>query len=186
MTQKQVMTEKETMQEYVVLVNVEGKEVGTSDKLRAHQDGVLHRAFSVFLVNSKGKMLLQQRTWSKYHSAGLWSNTCCSHPRPEESLAEAVQRRLREEMGIACATHEVFQFTYQTDLENGLSEHEYDHVFLGMYEGSPLPNEQEVADWKWMEFSRLQEDLKQHPQNYTYWFRLCLDRVLTHVPQMSP
>lgn len=165
------------MEEYVVLVDEKDREIGTQEKLQAHVDGALHRAFSVFIFNDRGEMLLQQRHPDKYHSGGLWSNACCSHPRPGESVADAARRRLHEEMGIRCALRPAFQFVYQTRLGD-LYEHEYDHVFLGCFNGDPEPDQNEVADWRWASADALRRDVAAHPERYTYWFRLALNRVL--------
>lgn len=166
------------MSEYVVLVNERDEEVGVQEKLRAHVEGKLHRAFSVFVFNEQGQLLLQQRHPAKYHSGGLWSNTCCSHPRPGEPVAEAAQRRLQEEMGIACALDRRFGFVYRSRLDGGLYEHEYDHVFVGRYDGAPAPHCDEVAHWRWVHPEALRADVAAHPGRYTYWFRLVYERVL--------
>lgn len=161
-----------------MLVDQEGNERGTMEKLEAHRRGELHRAFSIFVFNAQGELLLQRRALDKYHSGGLWSNTCCSHPRPGEPLSAAVQRRLVEEMGFQCPLSHRFSFIYRIDFHNGLSEHEYDHVFLGHYEGDPNPNPQEVAAWCWMAPAALQRAIAAEPARYTYWLRQSLERVL--------
>lgn len=166
------------MDEYVVLVNEQDEEVGLKEKVQAHVEGVLHRAFSVFVFNTEGALLLQQRHPDKYHSGGLWSNTCCSHPRPGEPVEAAVRRRLNEEMGITCDVQRAFGFVYKSALDRGLYEHEYDHVFIGRYDDDPSPNPQEVAHWRWAAPEALRQDVAAHPERYTYWFRLVLDRVL--------
>jgi len=168
------------MKEYVVLVNEQDEQVGVREKLRAHVDGTLHRAFSVFVFNSDGNLLLQQRHPGKYHSGGLWSNTCCSHPRPGEAVEAAAQRRLQEEMGFDCGLERLFGFVYKTQLDHDLYEHEYDHVFVGRYDGAPIPNDVEVSGWRWVRPEVLRSSVAEDPRRYTYWFRLALDRVLTH------
>ena len=165
------------MEERVVLVNESDEEVGVGEKLRVHRDGALHRALSVFLVNADGALLLQRRHPAKYHSGGLWSNTCCSHPRPGEPVAEAATRRLREEMGISCPLTPAFSFIYEADLGE-LREHEYDHVFVGSWEGSPEPDPREVSEWRWMGADDVRADVAAHPERYTFWFRHVLDDVL--------
>ncbi|MFA5047719.1 MAG: isopentenyl-diphosphate Delta-isomerase [Patescibacteria group bacterium] len=157
------------------LVDKNGQRIGSIDKLEAHRLGQLHEAFSVFIFNSKNELLLQQRNKEKYHSAGLWSNTVCSHPKFEEDLNQAVQRRLREEIGFIAPTKEIFSFIYKSDFENGLSEHEFDHVFIGYYDGSPIPDPQEVMDYKWQTIPDLKEDLSKNPDNYTTWFRKIIE-----------
>ncbi len=168
------------MEDTVILVDESGAEVGVAEKMAAHRTARLHRAFSIFIFHPDGRMLLQQRAAGKYHSAGLWTNACCSHPRPGESTADAAHRRLQEEMGFDCELEEIFHFTYQARLDNGLSEHEYDHVFIGAFDGTPSPNPDEAGDWKWIAVDELQQDVQSHPEQYTHWFRLALDRVLYH------
>ena len=170
------------MDEYVVLVNERDEEVGVREKLQAHLDGTLHRAISVFLFNDEGDLLLQQRHPDKYHSGGLWSNTCCSHPRPDEPIEAAAQRRLQEEMGVVCDLQRVFGFVYRSKLDLHLYEHEYDHVFVGLFNGTPAPNQAEVTSWRWATTDALRKDVAEHPDWYTYWFRLVLDRVLKSRP----
>jgi isopentenyl-diphosphate delta-isomerase len=166
--------------EHVVLVDNLDKEIGTIDKLEAHQKGLLHRAFSIFIFNSKGEMLLQQRAFSKYHSAGLWTNSCCSHPYPNESILDAAHRRLFEEMGLQTSLHEIFSFIYHEKLDNGLSEHELDHVLIGHCDEPPVINTDEVANWKYVTTANLLTDVKENPTTYTIWFRIALDKVLQH------
>ena len=168
------------MQEHVILVDHTGREIGIQEKIQAHRDGQLHSAFSVFVFNAVGELLLQRRAQTKYHSGGLWTNTCCSHPRPGENHHHAARRRLHEEMGFDCDLKEIFSFTYHTQLDNSLFEHELDHVFVGHYSGQPIPNPDEVDDWKWMDISALRHDVRRNPQDYTYWFKLALDRVVEH------
>ena len=162
--------------EKVVLVNKEDKEIGTEEKIKAHLEGKLHRAFSILLFNKKGELLIQKRAKTKYHSGGLWANTCCSHPRPKENLKEATKRRLKEEMGINCNLKEVFSFIYKAKIGK-LIEHEFDHVFFGKFDGTPRPNKKEVADWKWIKLTDLQADIKKNPQKYTPWFKIILKKI---------
>lgn len=166
------------MEERVILVDENDHEIGTQEKLTAHREGTLHRAFSLFVFNSQGRLLLHKRAANKYHSAGLWANTCCSHPRPQERVEAAVHRKLHSEMGFDCNVKEVFQFIYRVQFRNQLFEHELDHVFLGMYEGDPVPNPDEVEDWKWVDREELRKDLDANPETYAYWLRVCFDRVL--------
>ncbi len=174
------------MEEYVVLVNERDEALGVAEKLRVHREGTLHRAFSVFVFNTEGSLLLQQRHPAKYHSGGLWSNTCCSHPRPGEAVAAAARRRLQEEMGFDCELRRVFGFVYRVRFDGDLSEHEYDHVFVGLFDGSPVPDAAEVAAWRWVRPEALRRDVARRPDRYTYWFRLALDRVLACRPGGAP
>jgi farnesyl-diphosphate farnesyltransferase len=167
-----------TVSEEVILVNEKDEVVGVEEKIKTHQLGALHRAFSIFIFNSEGQLLLQKRTSTKYHSKGLWSNTCCGHPRLNESTREASRRRLREEMGFDCDVKEVLQFVYHAKLEDGLIEHEYDHVFVGTFEGNPVPDENEVDDWKWVSLASLKTDLEENSEIYTCWFKIALDPLL--------
>ncbi len=164
-------------EEQVVLVNQHDEAVGTMGKLRAHQEGVLHRAFSVFLFDEQGRLLLQRRSAGKYHSAGLWTNTCCSHPRPQESVREAAMRRLREEMGITAELEPQFSFIYRAVLGNGLQEHELDHVLFGTYSGAAFPDPNEADAWKYIHPDELDADMRQHPDHYTVWLRICWAQV---------
>ncbi len=173
------------MSDQVVLVDQEGRPVGTADKMAAHRQALLHRAFSVFVFDSQGRMLIQRRNRSKYHSGGLWSNTCCSHPRPGEGVAEAAHRRLQEEMGFDCDLREVLQFTYRAEFDNGLTEHEYDHVLLGTFDGSPAPDPAEVEDWEWVAPAELLARMEEHPGQYTPWFRLIAERVIDALEEMD-
>ena len=166
------------MQEHVVLVDRTGREIGTQEKMQAHREGKLHSAFSVFIFNDVGELLLQKRAHTKYHSGGLWTNTCCSHPRPGETYPLAAKRRLDEEMGFDCELTELFSFIYHTQLDNDLFEHELDYVFVGHYNGQPTSDPSEVDDWKWMNINALKQDIQEKPENYTYWFKLILDRVI--------
>lgn len=162
------------MNEMVVLVDELNNETGVMDKLGAHLSGRLHRAVSVFIFNSRGEMLLQQRAAGKYHSAGLWSNTCCSHPRPGEPIEEAAHRRLFEEMGLKCGLQEIFTFIYKADLENNLTEFEFDHVFSGICDDVPQPDPEEVAAWKYVPVADVEKDVAANPDHYSAWFKICL------------
>jgi farnesyl-diphosphate farnesyltransferase len=162
--------------EKVVLVNQDDQAIGTEEKLAAHIKGALHRAFSVFIFNSSHQLLLQRRTTTKYHSRGLWSNTCCGHPRPDETIEQASRRRLKEEMGFDSKLTKLFDFVYRAELEDGLIEYEYDHVLFGYFNGTPTPNCNEVAEWQWMDLEALRLDLQNRPESYTYWFRKSLNQ----------
>lgn len=166
------------MPEEVILVDEHNEPLGTSEKLAAHRTGDLHRAFSIFIFNAQGEMLLHRRAEGKYHSGGLWTNACCSHPQPEEATEAAAHRRLQEEMGFDTELEEVFQFTYRAVFENDLIEHEYDHVFVGTYDGDPEPDPAEVGDWAWVDLAELERDLEKRPERYTPWFRKVAERVI--------
>ena len=166
------------MNEMVILVDKNDKEIGTEEKIKTHKEGKLHRAFSIFIFNSKGEMLLQKRAKSKYHSGGLWSNACCSHPRPGENLEQATHRRLKEEMGLVCDLQKAFHFVYKTNLDNNLTEYEFDHVFIGEYDGEVKINQNEAEDFKWVSIDALKEDVEKTPENYTVWFKTALSEVL--------
>jgi isopentenyl-diphosphate delta-isomerase len=167
--------------EQIVLVDENDNEIGTGEKLQVHLEGKLHRALSVFLFNEKNELLIQQRAFSKYHSGGLWSNTCCSHPRPDESAHDAATRRLFEELGIRSPLHKIFHFTYKANLDKQLIEHEFDHVFLGKYQGEVSPNPDEIHAWKWIDLRALKRDMKDRPEMYTFWFKTILTRVESHL-----
>jgi isopentenyl-diphosphate Delta-isomerase len=169
----------------VVLVDTEDREIGTMEKLQAHQEGVLHRAFSIFIFNSRGEMLIHQRAEGKYHSAGLWTNACCSHPASGEDLAVALKRRLKEEMHMQADMFELFSFVYKAELENGLTEHEFDHVVYGISDSIPFPNPEEVQAWKYVSIAELHADVEKNPMHYTEWFKLCYQRVLDHMDLSS-
>jgi isopentenyl-diphosphate delta-isomerase len=166
------------MTEEVILVDEHDRELGAAEKLSVHRTGQLHRAISVFVMNRAGDMLIQQRAYGKYHSGGLYSNTCCSHPRPGESTGAAARRRLREEMGIVCPLKPAFTFMYRTDFGNGLIEHELDHVFVGQFDGEPSPDPAEVASWAWRSVSDLAADIERRPDAYTFWFKQIYRRVV--------
>jgi isopentenyl-diphosphate Delta-isomerase len=163
--------------EEVILVNGQDEPVGTMEKMAAHYEAALHRAFSVFLFNDKGEMLLQQRAKQKYHSGGLWTNACCSHPRPGEETIDAARRRLNEEMGIRTQLQKIFDFTYKADFDNGLTEHEYDHVFTGNYGGEIKPNKDEVQDYCYKTMEEIRTSLQSHPHKYTAWFHIAFPKV---------
>jgi len=165
--------------EQVILVNERDEVLGSMEKMQAHENGLLHRAISVFIFNSKKQLLLQQRALHKYHSAGLWSNTCCSHPRPKESTAAAAQRRLMEEMGMVTELEHRDEFIYKVSLEKGLTEHEYDHVYIGTCNTEPILNPEEVMAYKWVSLEELNKDLLTHPDHYTHWFKLLKDKLPT-------
>jgi isopentenyl-diphosphate delta-isomerase len=172
------------MSKSVVLVDENDNEVGADDKLNAHlRGGRLHRAFSIFIFNPEGRMLLHKRHRGKYHSGGLWTNACCSHPAPGESLERAAHRRLNEEMGFDCDLREVFSFVYKADGGKGVTEHEFDHVFVGEYDGSDggiKPDSREVSEWKWIDLKDLKDDVTKHPEKYTPWFKIAIDKVISH------
>ena len=169
------------MKDYVILVDDNDQEVGVLPKMDAHIYGHLHRAFSVFIFNSKGELLLQQRAFAKYHSGGLWTNTCCSHPQPGELTLDGAKRRLNEEMGVICSIEEIFEFKYNIKFSNGLIEHEYDHVFFGSSDNIPICNTEEVASWKYIAVNDLMTDVNDFPQHYTEWFKMSIKRVLDEI-----
>jgi len=162
--------------EHVILVDEQDREIGTMEKMEAHQKGLLHRAFSLLIFNSKGEMLLQQRATSKYHSGGLWTNTCCSHPLPGESIEQAGKRKLQQEMGFTCELTYSHKFIYKVQLDNDLIEHEWDYVLIGYFDGLPSINEQEARDWKFQSVDEIKEDVKSNPDNYTCWFKIIIDQ----------
>jgi len=164
-------------EERVILVDREDREVGTAEKLEAHRRGVLHRAVSALIFDSAGRQLLQRRAGQKYHSAGLWSNACCGHPRPGESTSAAVSRRLREEMGITVPIAPVFRLTYRAELDGGLVEHEVDHIFTGTFDGTPEPDPLEVSEWRWIAPDALAAEMDLAPGTFTAWFRLLMPEV---------
>jgi len=166
--------------EQVVLVDEQDHPIGLMEKQAAHVTPHLHRAFSVFIFNSKGELLLQQRALTKYHSPGLWTNTCCSHPRDGETLEEATSRRLMEEMGMTCEMHEVYTFIYKAPVGQGLTEHEFDHVWIGQSDDAPNINREEVESWKYMSLNELSEDIQNHPERYTEWFKITFEEMSRH------
>ena len=162
-------------EEKVILVDKNDNQIGFMPKLEAHQKGVLHRAFSIFIFNNKYELLLQKRASSKYHSGGLWTNTCCSHPREDEDILDAANRRLIEEMGIETILRKVYEFTYKAELDNDLTEHEFDHVFYGVYNEDPEINSDEADDFKWIDMDSLYEDIKKNGDIYTVWFKIAFE-----------
>jgi isopentenyl-diphosphate delta-isomerase len=164
--------------EEVILVDTDDNEIGIMEKIEAHEKALLHRAFSVFIFNSKGEMLLQQRAKSKYHSGGLWTNACCSHPRKNETTLAAAERRLNEEMGITVQLKHIFSFTYKTNFDNGLTEHEFDHVFVGYYDGRPNINTNEVENYAYNTINLLEENIKINSSLYTTWFLIAFPKVV--------
>ena len=161
----------------MILVNENDEPIGTMEKMEAHQKGLLHRAFSVFIFNRKGELLLQQRASGKYHNGGLWTNTCCSHPFPGEDVLTAANRRLHEEMGIATLLSPAFNFTYRATFANGLTEHEYDYVFTGTYDGKITIDESEVKDYCFKTIGDIEASIQTHPRKYTEWFKIALPRI---------
>jgi isopentenyl-diphosphate delta-isomerase len=160
--------------EHVILVDEHDRPTGTMEKMEAHRKGVLHRAFSVLLFNAKGELLIQKRSRTKYHSAGLWTNTCCSHPRPDETLSEAATRRLREEMGIQVEVEPLYSFIYKVNLDGGLVEHELDHVLIGHFDGEPELNANEASAWRYATLAQLKLEALENPEEFTHWFKLIL------------
>jgi isopentenyl-diphosphate Delta-isomerase len=171
--------------EYVILVDENDHECGVMEKMEAHELGLLHRAFSIFLFDELGNILLQQRAKSKYHSPELWTNACCSHPRPEEELLMATRRRLNEELNMECPLEEVFHFTYHATFENGLIEHEFDHVFFGSYQGTPEFNTSEVMAVKWCSTEWLDNEIDSSPNSFTPWFRIAWPLVKQQLNKMT-
>ena len=166
--------------EEVILVNEKDQPIGQMEKMEAHQKGLLHRAFSVLIFNSSDQVLLQKRASNKYHSGGLWTNTCCSHPRPGEKVLESANRRLMEEMGMTADLTERFHFIYKTDLDNDLVEHELDHVLVGQSDDLPKLNPDEAEDFKYIDLETLKEELKSSPENYTVWFKIIMEAYFDH------
>ena len=168
------------MEDILILVDENDRETGTMAKTPVHQKGLLHRAFSIFIFNSRDELLLQQRADEKYHSASLWTNTCCSHPRQNEEVLEAVHRRLKEEMGMQCKLEFQFSFIYKMPFENGLIEHELDHVYFGRSDELPQPNKDEVKSWRYVSMAKLMQEIDSNPENFSIWLRICLPRVVEH------
>jgi isopentenyl-diphosphate Delta-isomerase len=164
--------------EYVILVDSQDNELGTMEKIEAHKKALLHRAFSVFIFNKDGDLMLQRRAAHKYHSPLLWTNTCCSHQRLGESSVQAGIRRLQEEMGFSTDLKEKFHFIYQAPFDNGLTEHELDHVLIGYYDGQPEINPEEVSEWKWITLDELSDHMSQYPDQYTSWFKIIFNEFL--------
>lgn len=164
--------------EYVILVDETGNELGVMEKLKAHKEAKLHKAFSVFLFDNQGRFLLQRRAADKYHCGGLWTNTCCSHPRPGEETGDAARRRLKEEMGIAYEPEFSFSFVYKAQFSNGLTEYELDNVFTGTYEGTPEINPKEVDSYRWITPEELLKEIEEKPEVFTPWFKIALPEVM--------
>ncbi len=162
--------------EKVVLVNENDEVVGAMEKIEAHEKALLHRAFSVFIINKNNELMLQRRALGKYHSPGLWTNTCCSHPRVNESYESGAHRRMVEEMGFDCELKDIFSFIYKAPFDNGLTEHELDHVFVGYCDTEPVINPDEVDSWKWIALDELKKDIKNTPDNYTIWFKIIFEK----------
>ncbi len=165
----------------VILVNEFDQPIGVLEKLEAHQKGLLHRAFSIFIFNDSNELMLQRRAFDKYHSGGLWTNTCCSHPDPNEGVLEACHRRLQEEMGFDTELEFVTSFIYRAELDQNLIEHEFDHVYIGKYTDNPVINESEVSEWKFVNLADLENDMKKHPDHYTVWFKIIFSKVKEHL-----
>lgn len=168
-------------EEQVILVNEQDQQVGLMGKMEAHQKALLHRAFSVFILNGNNEVMLQQRAAEKYHSPLLWTNTCCSHQRENESNIEAGQRRLQEEMGFSVPLKELFSFIYKAPFDNGLTEHELDHVMVGYYNEEPTINPEEVGDWKWMKIEDIRKDMEENPGIYTEWFKIIFSKFYHYI-----
>tara|TARA_E500000318_G_scaffold61198_1_gene56780 strand:- start:1336 stop:1869 length:534 start_codon:yes stop_codon:yes gene_type:complete len=173
-------------EEKVILVNEKDEPIGLMPKMEAHEKALLHRAFSVFVMNAKGETMLQQRAKDKYHSPLLWTNTCCSHQREGESNIDAGKRRLMEEMGFTTELKELFNFVYKAPFDNGLTEHEFDHVMVGYFEEEPNINPDEVADWKWMLPEDIKKDISKNPDEYTAWFKIIFERFYSHLMENTP
>ncbi|MBB5636984.1 isopentenyl-diphosphate delta-isomerase [Pedobacter cryoconitis] len=171
------------MIEYVSLVDEKDNETGIMEKLAAHEQGLLHRAISVFIFNDKNELLLQRRAAGKYHSPLLWTNTCCSHPRPAEVLIDSAHRRLKEEMNMNCELSHQFSFIYKAEFENGLTEHELDHVFFGTTNQVPEPDPEEVAEWEYLSLDTIEKDVASLPEKYTAWFKLILPEIKRLITQ---
>lgn len=165
-----------TAEEQVILVNENDEPIGLMEKIEAHEKALLHRAFSVFILNNKNQIMLQQRAAGKYHSPSLWTNTCCSHQRKGETNIQAGKRRLQEEMGFSVELKELFSFIYKAPFDNGLTEHELDHVMIGYFNEQPAINTEEVENWKWMGIEEIKEDMQQHPEIYTAWFKIIFEK----------
>jgi len=176
-----------TSPQQVILVDEHDQPVGIEEKLKAHQNGGrLHRAFSVFVFNSLGQMLLQRRSRLKYHFGGLWTNACCSHPQRNVPLARGARARLSDEFGFDIPLNEAFCFTYRaSDAASGLTEHEFDHVLIGRFDGEPRPNPDEIDEWKWVAPADLREEVERRPQDYTPWFKIALEQVLRHIIEVG-
>lgn len=173
------------MEEQVIIVDINDNQLGLMPKMEAHEKAVLHRAFSVFIFNKKGELMLQQRAAHKYHSPLLWTNTCCSHQRNGESNLEAGVRRLQEEMGFTAAIKEVFSFIYKAPFDNGLTEHELDHVLIGYFDDEPNLNKEEAEAYKWMTLEDVKSDIDENPSIYTEWFKIIFDKSFSKISSLS-
>lgn len=169
------------IEEQVILVNEQDEQIGLMPKMEAHEKAVLHRAFSIFIFNDNDELMLQQRALDKYHSPGLWTNTCCSHQRDGETNIAAGKRRLKEEMGFVTDLQESISFIYKASFDNGLTEHEYDHVLLGTYNDAPKINLDEVASWKWMKIEGVKDDMALQPEIYTEWFKIIFSNFYNYI-----
>ncbi|NJY63337.1 isopentenyl-diphosphate Delta-isomerase [Salinimicrobium sp. CDJ15-81-2] len=170
-------------EEQVILVNEKDEQIGLMAKMEAHEKALLHRAFSVFVFNDQNQLMIQQRALGKYHSPGLWTNTCCSHQRERESNIEAGKRRLQEEMGFTTELKDTISFIYKAPFDNGLTEHEFDHILVGHYNGEPILNPEEAHAYKWIGLEELKEDMKNNPEDYTEWFKIIFDKYYKHIQQ---
>ena len=166
------------MEEILILVDRNDKKIGEMEKLQAHKEARLHRAFSVFLFNSNGELLLQKRADSKYHSPGLWGNSCDGHPRINETITQAGERRLKEEMGVNCKLRKKFGFIYKVRLDHGMNEHEFDYALVGKFNGFPKPNPEEAGDWKWVSLKELKKEINKNPKKFTAWFKIVFKKYL--------
>lgn len=173
------------MNNHVILVDSNDNKVGVMEKIEAHRKGLLHRAFSVFLFNENREMLIHKRADEKYHCGGLWTNACCSHPQDREPIEETIQQKLMQEMGINCPVEKAFNFIYRSELDNGLTEYEFDHVYTGTFTGIPNPNPKEVSDWKYVSLGKLEQDLADNPDSYTPWFQLLFSPLAAHLASGS-
>ena len=165
----------------VILVDENDTPTGTMEKIEVHQKALLHRAFSIFIFNSKGEMLLQKRAVNKYHSPALWTNACCSHPAPGQDTLEAATKRLQEEMGFTTSLEKVFDFIYKAPFDNGLTEHEFDHVFTGTYNEAVIPDKEEVSDYCYKTTEEIKSSLQSHPEKYTEWFKIAFPKLQTYL-----
>ncbi len=169
----------------VILVDEQDMPVGAMEKMEVHQKALLHRAFSIFIFNERGEMLLHKRADKKYHSGGLWTNACCSHPRPGEDTLAAARKRLQEEMGIVTDIKKAFDFVYRAELDNGLTEHEFDHVFTGIYSGEIVPDKEEVSDYCYKTIDEIKDSIRSHPQKYTEWFKIAFPKIEAYLETTS-
>ena len=174
-----------TSKDYVILVDDHDNELGIMEKMEAHRKALMHRAISVFICNTKGEWLIQRRALGKYHSSGLWTNTCCSHPFPDESNLEAAHRRLYEEMGMESELNKVYSFTYIEKLDNELTEHEYDHVFVGITDAQPEINTNEVLEWKYISYEALLEEIEKYPEQFTVWFKKIYKNINVYLAEIT-